>query len=367
MAGTTVGEFVLSLVVDAGKGEITVGNLVSKMGELEVASVGEIAVLGELATKLAEITDAAVKTALGLHEFEAKTGSNSEALQQWESAARHTAAGAGVVEKAFLGISEQLEDIQRFGLTTGPIRNLVNTLKDVNFQGLSPAHPEELLKRIRDSAIFKKMSPADQFGILRHAGLGDMLELMQMSQKEFQKYSKETTPMSEREIEKYRKIHDSMATIEAIAANIKRLIADWASDATLAFLQKTADILKLELKSLQEIKDFMDKRKPGETAADRLKALAPEAKTEGSNLLRLLVDPSYREQVLVRAKESAVAESALVGGGPEVSRNTQVSMRNTVNINGSKLTEEQLSHAVKKVFTEVIQELPAQIDPGKKR
>ena len=57
MAGTSVGEFFLNINVDAGKGELTLSGLVTQMGELEVASVGEIAVLAELALKIAEVTE----------------------------------------------------------------------------------------------------------------------------------------------------------------------------------------------------------------------------------------------------------------------------------------------------------------------
>lgn len=368
---TSIGEFFVDLVVDAGKGELTVGNLVKSMGELEVASVGEIAVLAELADKLAQITDAAIKSALGFHTYTAQTGASTKALQEWQSAARHTAAGADVVEPALLGISEQLEDIQRFGQGShAPIRNLVETLKDVNFEGLDPKKPEELLRRIRESTTFKAMTAPDQFGILRHAGLADMLELLTMKQQDFLKYSKETTPMSEREIEKYQKIHNSMASIEAIAANIKRLIADWSSDAVISFLDKTAKTLQLELDSLAKIKEFFETRKTGETVTGRTKELLPAAKGELPGLFMNMIRAGLFGStgfLLPQTVGAAVPPSSNYVAPTYTPRATAVNFNPTTNINGTSLNEHQLRGVVKGVFDDLLQQLPAQIDPLKLR
>lgn len=362
---TTIGEFFLDIVVDAGKGEMTVGNLVKSMGDLEVASVGEIAVLAELASKLAQITDASIKSALGLHHYTAETGASTKALQEWESAARHTTVSAQTVEQSMLGISEQLEDIQRFGAgSNAPIRNLVNTLKDVNFSGLTPNKPEELLKRIRESPIFKRMSAADQFGVLRHAGLGDMLELMQMSQSRFLKYSKETVPMSDREVEKYRQIRDSVATIEAISANIKRLISDWASDKTIDFLKKTAEVLQLELDSLKSIREFFDKRKPGETITSRTSELAPAAAKEIPDVMGRLIRGAIWGALgsYPTLGEESVAPSSQRLIQPATNKSTTVNLRPVVNINGSGLNEHQLAEVAKKAFNHLLQEVAPQIN-----
>lgn len=365
---TTIGELFIDLVVDAGKSELTVGNLVKSMGELEVASVGEIAVLAELASKLAQITDAQIKSALGLHQYTAETGASTQALQEWESAARHTAAGAGVVKPALLSISEQLEDIQRFGEGShAPIRNLVNVLRDVSFSGLDPKHPEQLLERIRKSNIFQKMTPADQFGALRHAGLGDLLELEQMSQAKFLQYKKETVPMSDREIEKYRTIFDSMASIEAVAANIKRLIADWASDSTIAFLNKTLKLFQLELDSLKAIKEYYDNRKTGQSIISKTTPLAPEAvKDVGKDLwsmAKALIFLNTGYSMKSGSVENALSPASNRTPINYTPKSGSASMTNNWNINGSTFTVAQLKKVVRDEMTWLHQEIAPQVDP----
>lgn len=361
---TSIGEFFIDLVVDAGKGELTVGNLVKSMGELEVASVGEIAVLAELANRLAQITDAAIRSALGFHEYEASVGGTSKALQEWQSAARHTTVSADTVRTSMMGISEQLEDIQRFGEAShAPIRNLVNTLRDVSFAGLTPKNPEELLKRIRQSHIFQGMNAADQFGVLRHAGLGGMLELMQMRQKDFDKYSKETTVMSEREIEKYNKIHDTMASIEAIAANIKRFIADWASDATIAFFEKVAKTLQLELDSLKEIRAYFDAKNAGETNQERALELAPEAVSETKSALWETL-----KAIVVGHKVAPITADPVFlrneGFAAPTHKTTNIKLAPVLNIHGSKLNKHELALAMQEALDRTIIGLPAQLNLG---
>lgn len=360
-----IGEFFVELLVDAGKGELTIGNLVKGMGALEVASVGEVAVLYQLATQLAKITDSAINSALGLHHYAAATGASTKALQEWQSAARHTTVSADQVEQAMLGISEQLEDIRDFGQVTGPLKNLLEPLKGkMSFEGLTAEHPEEVLKRIRTA--MQGIPAARQEAILRHAGLGSMLELIQMSQKDFAKFSKEAGFQSEREIEKYRKIHSQFATIENTTIRIKNFIADWFSDTTLVALSKIGEILKTEYESLVQIRAYMDSRKPGETAVDRLKELKPEAKVEGLEVMRLLLDPEYRERLLTGLRENKDKMLQNAGQLPAspVNKKTEVHVTNKIIVQGTKHNASELMIAVQEGVSRAIQHAVVQSDIG---
>ncbi len=107
-SGTGIGEFFVSLTVDAASGALTVGNLVSQFGALEIATVAEIGVLWELGVQLANVVDQGMKMSLGFEQFTMHTGLSAQALQKWQIVAQQSHASAQDVTSSLENITKGL-------------------------------------------------------------------------------------------------------------------------------------------------------------------------------------------------------------------------------------------------------------------
>lgn len=359
---TTIGEFALSLVVDAGKGELTIGNLVASMGELEVASVGEIAILVELAKALVAITEATMKTSLGLALYAHQTGASSQALEEWQSAARHTQTSAADVASTFLNVSKALEDIKM-----GKSNELINAISflHISLRGLDASHPERFLERVH-AAILKTKLSADQFLALRSSGLGQMLEVMQMPMAKFDAAKKESGTTSEREKSKYQEIFDQMATIENISIRIKRLISDWFSDSTVAGFKEIAHILEVEYESLKTIQEYMQSDNSGKTTSQKIKALGSEAANESILELGKLIRgaPLGAAEIQNWAPWQPIAPIPYRSSATPEHQKTEVHVSSTNHFHRSNMSQREITDAIYEGNLALIQRAVTQLDNG---
>lgn len=110
-SGTGIGEFYVSLFVDAAEGGLTVGNLVQGFGQLEIATLGEIALLWELGTMLARVTDAGIKASLGFEQFTMHTGLSAQELQHWQIVAEQSHASAQDVTGSVENLTKHLANL----------------------------------------------------------------------------------------------------------------------------------------------------------------------------------------------------------------------------------------------------------------
>lgn len=353
---TTIGEFALNLIVDAGKGELTLNNLVAQMGELEVASVGEIAVLAELAKTLISITEATIHTSMGLELYTHQTGASTQALEEWQSAARHTSVSADTVAQSFLTVSEKMEDLKK---GAGP-SDLLNVIKflHISLDGLNASNPEKFMERVH-AAILKTKLSADQLFALRHSGLGGMLEVFQMPMEKFDRAKMEAGSYSQRELDKYQEMHDEMATIENTAIRIKRVIADWFSEGVIesakGFSENfkwSADVAELAQKTLSPLKT-------GETAVTRKNEVAPMA-------TQFIIDFFFKHPDLIkRMFENQAPGVPNYPAMPMKEPKTAQNNFNTTNhFNGSKMSHAELADAVASGISSVHQRVAAQLDNG---
>lgn len=265
-----IGEFVIDLFVDAAKGELTIGNLVKSMGDLQVASVGEIAILTALADRLVAVTQASMKSAFGFEEYAASTGASTDALQKWQAAAKMVGISNEDVASSLGMISQGLAGLP-YGKQT-PLLNLLHPL-GITLDELKSYTPEKLLERVRESPAFKKMGEAEQRLILSEAGLARMQRVLMkgehgVSDKEFAQFIRDAGVMSKRDIAEFGKMHKDFLTIEALATRIGRTVATWFSGPTITFLEK-------QISAMREIADFIeskeekeDKRGIGEKTKD---------------------------------------------------------------------------------------------------
>lgn len=371
MAGTTVGEFVLSLVVDAGKGELTIGNLVASMGELEVASVGEIAVLAELANKLASVADHTIKTSEAFTDYSAATGASTDALQKWANVAEHVGISGEVVAKALESVSSGIEGLKHFGVQSD-LANLLLPLH-MSLEKYKSAKPEELLHDIRENVFFQSMDASTKKYVLARAHLDGLLRVLSKDSKHggvspanFKAWSTEGLVLNEADIKKYDTIHEKLVSIRQLTEKIGFIIMNWFSKDFMVMLDGAVSSLKAAAGALAAV----EKRKTkNENELGPLKYVPAGAEIHGlqmaygsamANFLGLSDKENPFLNPVSPAAKSAMLENYSKG-------NTVVNFRPTAVVNGSHLNESQLTLVIKKVFGEMVNELPAQIDAGKKR
>lgn len=157
-----LGEFFIDLFVDSANGELTVGNLVTKMGELEATTLGALGILAEFAKHLAAMTDASINASLSLQDMNTLTGVNTQELQKWIRVAEHLNVPVENVLSTFKNLSSALAQFKTTG--DGPLLALVrffhiipskNSLKTV----------QDILEAIRKSKTYQGL-PEDQKTLL---------------------------------------------------------------------------------------------------------------------------------------------------------------------------------------------------------
>lgn len=358
----TIGEFFIDLVVDSGKGELTIGNLVSSMGALEVASIGEIAILSELAKSLEKVTADSISTTLGLRDYESATGASTEALQRWQSVARHVDEGQNV-QKVFEYITQSLTAGQKAGGDYGNLKNLLNYIHDINLSLIDPKHPQQLAEMIRASKDWHNMmaDPNLQSLVMGSSGIGGILRTLQMEQTEFQEDWRNAPIIPKRDVANYDAIHKDFISLEEAATRIRQVIAHW-------FTGDVEKSLHEFVKVAQHFAAFIDNRNakvvPRDKATQKMissleSSWNPEYKVAG-----YLAD--FNESILRKflsghlPKNESIGEAigsvpAMVSAG--ASKVITMSPTYHVKVDGSKLGPNEMVKAIEDAFIRVNTEI----------
>lgn len=222
-----LGEFFISLIVDASSGEVTVGNLVTKMGELEAATLGELGALFALSTKLAGMTDQSIKAAVGLEKYKTLTGDASGELEKWSGVAVQAHSSGELVQKTFMHISSSLQNMR--ANQPNALRPVVDYIR--NFGDLSkfdPSKPAEFLKALRENADFMSKTPSQKKMLMDMIGIDpEILLILNLTNKEFERLEENSSRMSEKGQKDFLSIATSLATIGQVAHQIGIEITEW--------------------------------------------------------------------------------------------------------------------------------------------
>jgi hypothetical protein len=106
--GLKIGEFFVSLAVDAASGSLSVSQLIGKMGQLEVASVAGVAGFARVGQALLGMAQQAVDAAAGLSSLQDVTGADPKMVQQWENAAQRMNVSSGTIISAIRGVNQMM-------------------------------------------------------------------------------------------------------------------------------------------------------------------------------------------------------------------------------------------------------------------
>jgi hypothetical protein len=261
-----LGEFFIELVVDAGEGVLTLGNLVKMMGELEAVSVGELAVLFEMAEKLANMTMAAVGTALSIEQVVAKTGVSQREFQKWSSIVSQAHVTAEAFSQATVGVGQALTDL-RHGVGGQELLSL-NRVLGIDLSKFDSKHVFELFEAIRNSSKFRAMSTEEQDELLRKTGdgLSGILLYLQKSNAEIEEYSGHTASFSKQGYKDLLGIATAMASLTQDAKGFGDEIAQWNAPKLLKVLQTAEKIIKWLRDEFREYEGAVraaDKSAPG--------------------------------------------------------------------------------------------------------
>lgn len=368
MAGTSVGEFFLSLVVDAGKGELTINGLVASMGELEVASVGEIAILAELAEKLATLTATAIKTSLGIEDVTTRTGMSSKALQDWKNVAEFVGVSGETMAQTLASISKNLQ-AGISGGNYGGLRDLGVLLQHahISLQQFKADKPEELIKAIRKSDWFQGLTPAQQNWALGSSGLDAILPVLQkrrLSDADIKKYMAEGPVISDDQIRKYDQINRALIEIHHLTQTIGNRIANWFSEGFLKGLRLVAETLNIVANQV----DRVGKAKTSVSAgsSDLLGKLIEHIPLgEQFNKLRYAYGAAGAAFLGVPNAEnpfSAVSPATSYLQQASSGKQTVVNYHPTVKVEGSRLNKMEMMDAIKLAFEGTFQPLTAQLN-----
>lgn len=228
-SGTGIGEFFVSLTVDAAEGALTVNNLVQGFGHLEIATVAEISLLWELGTMLARVTDAGVKASLGFEQFTMHTGLSAQELQKWQIVAQQSHASAEAVAGSAENLTKHLANLA-VGIPDSSLASLQQLGISAFDAGGKLKTAFQIFGEIRTRLGFVTQDAAQQERLL--AGLGisaDLRETFLLSQALFNQRGSLVPGMSAAQEEQFNLLRQNIVEIELKSKQIGINIGAWVS------------------------------------------------------------------------------------------------------------------------------------------
>lgn len=260
-----LGEFFIDLLVDAGKGELTVGNLVKQFGELEAVSLAEIGILWELGSRLASVSDQAIQTALGMERLGAETGTSGEEWNRWSIRAKLAHSSGESLKSAVQGITSGLAKL-RMGAPGG----------DSMFGGFSFLHllPDKLddaysiIEKIRKNDTFKQLNQPQKEQVLGMFHIPpDLILLLDKTDDQLAAMDKSAHGMSKGQEQLFLQMQDKILKIELAARDIMTDLAAWAAPTIIRDLERVLELVG-------KIEPFIKSMSPDE------KNLTPEQRSD---------------------------------------------------------------------------------------
>lgn len=238
-AGTGIGEFFVSLTVDAAEGALTVDSLVQGLGNLEIATIAEIGLLWEMATQLAKVTDEGLKASLGFAQFTMHTGLSAQELQKWQIVAQQSHAAASDVTGSVENLTKKLADMGVGGTGGGALGALQQLFISPFGPGNKPKEAFQILDEVRHKLGLIK-DAGQQERILANLGISPNLrETLLLSDALFRERGNIVPGMSKEQEAQFDHLRQTMVEIELRTKQIGVNIGAWLSPA----VQKVFDVL----------------------------------------------------------------------------------------------------------------------------
>lgn len=182
-----LGEFFVELLVDAGKGSLTVRDLIGKFGDLDAVSASVVGGLGVMGEKFAELADRAFEAAAGFEAFSSQSGLSAQELQKWQIVAEQANVSAGAVANSVMSLQKQLAEIRLGRGNIAPFQMLGISSQQSAFG---------VLTQLRDR--LRGMDRATATNLISQMGIDpSMIQLLTLSNEKFAEFTKTISGMSE--------------------------------------------------------------------------------------------------------------------------------------------------------------------------
>ena len=212
---------------------------------LEVASVGELALLAQLADALLGMTEHAIQTSVALKGISDTTNVNVKSLQQWNQVARETTGSSEWLASAFVKIDDSISAMNLN--QQGPLKALTDA---VDLSGLKSV--DDLLNRIARSQKLMHLRPGELSNRLRGAGIDPRLQAaLRLSEGERNAMRARGPVLSDKELKTFNHIEEEFAKLHAHSEKFKNSVASWTAPELLKTIQAAAEIL-------DELRSFID-------------------------------------------------------------------------------------------------------------
>lgn len=250
-----LGEFFIDLFVDSSNGELTVGNLINKMGELEVATIGSIGALFELGQKLASFTDATVQTSVGLQNIATLTGVDTEEFQQWIRVAEHVNVSGDDVKETFISMSHALAELRRGKGDLVPLVNIFGVdLSKIDLRGKHAV--AQILSAVRNSEVYKQMSESDKTLNLESIHIKPLMaRVLNLADNEHEAIATRLAGITEENQQKFTTLSSIIHDIENTIKQIGIDISEWSIDPLISAFKTLDAVLLSILKSAENFKN----------------------------------------------------------------------------------------------------------------
>jgi len=148
--GLKIGELFVDLLVDTSNGQLEVGELVSRIGQLEIASLGAAGILATLGIGIANLVDSTIQYSGSIEDLHIQTGLSTEAIQRWVMAGQQFRVSAQTTMGGLESLSHGLEKLHQGN---------PQILEAARWLGINPAVKDvtELLDQLFDAQ--KRLTP----------------------------------------------------------------------------------------------------------------------------------------------------------------------------------------------------------------
>ena len=193
-----LGEFVVSIIVDAAKGNLSVKELVTRFGELDAAAALGVGTLGKMAGAFEEISLNAIEAAISLSNFHAKTGLSTERLQRLQAAGKAVNISAEGMTASISNLQSQLNDLAvgKRGAIVGIIPFLAGAGLDISKKAMKDSYVmfDQLGK------LAEKMPKTKFETMMRSIGMSEMVPFFQMDKSKRKELMDAAAVMNEQQI-----------------------------------------------------------------------------------------------------------------------------------------------------------------------
>lgn len=247
-----LGEFFLSVVVDATTGQLTIKNLISSIGDLEAITVAQIGAFFEMANAIAEVTESTMKASLGIERNVSGLDMHADAMQRWQNVAKETLLTTPEeMADAIKYLSQGIADYNLGKPMAGGFQTLIDRFGiDFTKQKTSAEMLNQIIKALNTN--LKDSPENEKLELLKTGGpLGGLLAVAELSEAKRRAAYENAPIISEAEMRKMHELASEFHEIQKVSTRIGELIAGWVAPKVVDGLKALESSIKFDAEILE--------------------------------------------------------------------------------------------------------------------